>query len=287
MAEGTPTKQVPYQPDVRAKGWRFELDHERLLQSDTWALAAPEVRPWLLMLWMVAWQQTPCGSLPADDQLIAARIGMPLELFQQHRAVLMRKWWVADDGRLYHNVLVLRVAEMQAKRDKDAKRTANWRATRQKSDVSNDGVTRDTHVSSEDEARDYAVSSTPSTKHQAPEPTLGDKSPKPPARERAVLPDWLPIEAWAGFVEMRKRNKAPLTDQAIKLAIGELEKLRAQGQDPASMLNQSTMNAWKGIFPLKEANGARVRPSSVLHGPFRGGDYRGNLGENPDGTVNF
>lgn len=284
MADARP---APYHPDIRAKGWRFELDHERLRQSDTWALASPETRPWLLMLWMVAWEQTPCGSLPDDDRLIAARIGMPLQVFHEHRDVLLRKWWKADDGRLYHDVLILRVAEMQAKRAKDSTRMANYRATRAQSRVSSNDVTRDTPATNAIVTTESPASSIPSTKHQAPEPTLGDKSPKPPARSRAVLPDWLPIEAWAGFVEMRKRSKAPLTDQAIKLALGELEKLRAQGHDPASVLNQSTMNAWKGIFPLKEANGGRVRPASVLHGPFRGGDYRGHLGENPDGTVNF
>lgn len=38
------TKSAPYPCDTRAKGWRFELDHERIRQSDTWALAPPEIR---------------------------------------------------------------------------------------------------------------------------------------------------------------------------------------------------------------------------------------------------
>lgn len=80
--------QAPYPGDTRAKGWRFDLDHERIRQSDTWALATAELRPWLLMLWMVAWEQTPCGSLPDSDELIAARIGMSSKAFDKHRAVL-------------------------------------------------------------------------------------------------------------------------------------------------------------------------------------------------------
>lgn len=113
---------APYPPDIRAKGWRFELDHERVRQSDTWALAPREIRPWLLMLWMVAWEQTPCGSLPADDRLIAARLDMPMELFEPHRDVLLRGWWAAEDGRLYHDTLVERVREMMSVRGVDRAR---------------------------------------------------------------------------------------------------------------------------------------------------------------------
>lgn len=156
---------VPYPPDTRAKGWRFEIDHERIRQSDTWALASPDVRPWLLMLWMVAWEQTPCGSLPADDTLIAARIGMSAKAFAKHRDILMRGWVQAEDGRLYHPVLTLRVNEMLAKRAKDATRAANARAKRN----DKEGQPRESRDSHADVTRDAPVSSTPSTKHQAPD----------------------------------------------------------------------------------------------------------------------
>ena len=122
------TIPAPYPTDTRAKGWRFELDMERARQSDTWAIASPEARPWLLMLWATAWEQTPCGSLPNDDELIAARIGMPAKLFAKHRAILLRKWWLADDGRLYHGVLVQRVTEMMKTRRSEADRKAAARA---------------------------------------------------------------------------------------------------------------------------------------------------------------
>ncbi|MGB3818114.1 hypothetical protein [Achromobacter pulmonis] len=103
------------------------MDHERIRQSDTWALAAPEIRPWLLMLWMTAWEQTPCGSLPHDDELIAARIGMPLQQFQASKPRLMRGWWLADDGRLYHDTLAERVLEMIERRDGERNRKAEYR----------------------------------------------------------------------------------------------------------------------------------------------------------------
>jgi hypothetical protein len=123
-------RPAPYPPETRSKGWRFELDLEQIDQSDTWALTPAEIRPWLLMLWAVSWRQTPCGSLPDNDELIAVRLGMDIDLFAKHRAKLMRGWWKADDGRLYHDTLIKRVAEMVALRDKEKNRKAKYRADR-------------------------------------------------------------------------------------------------------------------------------------------------------------
>ena len=63
-----------------------------------------------------------------------------------------------------------------------------------------------------------------------------------------ALPDWVPIDAWQGFEEMRKKIRKPLTDRARKLILAELKKL---GDDPVALLNQSVQNSWSGIFPLK------------------------------------
>lgn len=173
------TNPAPYPPDTKPKGWRFELDYERIEQSDTWALAPAELRPWLLMLWFTAWKQTPGGSLPNDDALIAARIGMPMPMFTEHRTVLMRGWWQGDDGRLYHDTLTERVLDMLAKKEKDRLRQAEYR--NRKRAVSK-GVAPSSHVTNEGHTRDsdgvhwsHAGVTSPSTKHlnQAPESAYG------------------------------------------------------------------------------------------------------------------
>ena len=156
-------REVPYPADTRAKGWRFELDHERIRQSDTWALAAPDVRPWLLMMWMVAWEQTPCGSLPNDDALIAARIGMQAKAFAKNRATLLRGWWPADDGRMYHDTIAERVFVMLDKRATDAQRAATRRARVADATVNHAIVTRDAGVTTHGARPEF------DTKHQAPE----------------------------------------------------------------------------------------------------------------------
>jgi hypothetical protein len=199
---------VPYPADTRAKGWRFELDHERIRQSDTWALATPELRPWLLMLWMVAWEQTPCGSLPNDGALIAARIGMRVKAFAQCRDVLLRGWYEADDGRLYHETMTERVRAMLAKRVKDAQRAADHRAKTGDSRKTNNGITRDSRVTNNGVMPQSDPSSTPSTKHQKPESSEpnGSGASAPPDTADTIFALGVPLLTAANVADRNARS---------------------------------------------------------------------------------
>lgn len=148
------TKPAPYPPDTRAKGWRFELAYEQIEQSDTWAVAAevPMAQHALLMCWLAAWTQVPCGSMPADENLFRLKCKLTPDAWASMRDVLGRGWWLADDGRLYHPTLTARVAEMMRKRRSDADRQATRRAKTPPEpppdiDESHADVTRDKPVS--------------------------------------------------------------------------------------------------------------------------------------------
>jgi hypothetical protein len=99
--------------------------------------------------------------------------------------------------------------------------------------------------------------------HPSPEP----RSPNTPKTHqlttkciRAELPDWIPVDAWNGWVEMRMLRKKPLTDRAYNQAISKLDKLRAKGQDITEVLDRSTMNSWTDLYEIKEQkNGAANR----------------------------
>ena len=142
--------EPPYPADTRSRGWKFELDLERIVDSDTWQVAPPDLRPWLLMLWAMSWRCTPTGALPGDDYLIAARIGMPLTMFQTYRETLLRGWIRHSDGKLYHETITERVVSMLAMRAGEKKRQADYRAKKQRDTPSvTDGhgeVTRDKRV---------------------------------------------------------------------------------------------------------------------------------------------
>lgn len=67
-----------------------------------------------------------------------------------------------------------------------------------------------------------------------------------------VPPDWLPIEEWGQFVEMRNRIKKPMTPYAAHLVVLELGKIKTgQGHDPADVLKQSIKGSWQDVYPLK------------------------------------
>lgn len=80
-----------------------------------------------------------------------------------------------------------------------------------------------------------------------------DKNNKP----AVVLPDWIPLTAWTDWVDMRKKaGKAP-TPRALELAITELQKLRANGNDPQAVLEQSTFKNYAGLFEVKGGSTAK------------------------------
>lgn len=59
--------------------------------------------------------------------------------------------------------------------------------------------------------------------------------------------------AFADYVDTRKKIKSPMTDKAIDLAISKLMKLSNGDNDTAiEILNNSIVNGWKGLYPLKE-----------------------------------
>ena len=59
-------------------------------------------------------------------------------------------------------------------------------------------------------------------------------------------------EAILSFIEYRKSVKKPMTDRAVELLISKLDGMTGDTQEQIDILNQSIVNGWQGIFPLKE-----------------------------------
>ena len=58
--------------------------------------------------------------------------------------------------------------------------------------------------------------------------------------------------AFSDYVDMRKQIKKPMTDRAITLAQNKLDDLSGGDSSIAiEILNQSVLNGWQGLFPLK------------------------------------
>lgn len=97
-------------------------------------------------------------------------------------------------------------------------------------------------------------------------PTPADAAPKPsmnrqlnrkePKDTRAdatgfVLPDWIPVDTWAAFMETRKTKKAKSTDYALSLIVKSLADFKAAGHNPVDILNASIKAGWSDVYPPK------------------------------------
>ena len=59
-------------------------------------------------------------------------------------------------------------------------------------------------------------------------------------------------DAILSFIEFRKKVKKPMTNRAVSLLIGKLNKLTPNTDEQIEILEQSIMNGWLSIYPLKE-----------------------------------
>ena len=77
---------------------------------------------------------------------------------------------------------------------------------------------------------------------------------KPKANGEIVeLPDWLPVDHWRTFLEMRSRIRKPATLRAQRMLIGRLHELRDAGQNPQALLAQAELKCWLTFYPPKES----------------------------------
>jgi hypothetical protein len=206
----------PYPADTRAKGWRFELEYERIDQSDTWSFAAevPMAQHSLLMMWLVAWKETPCGSLPNDEAAIRAKCRIPPPVWARVRDVLMRGWAPSADGRLYHATITARVLEMLESRSKNAKRVADWKAAQREQRIGNALPTRKQQGENDTGTGTGTLSSPPSVKKKA------RAAPPSPVDRPADVDETV----WRDWLALRKAKKSPVSPTVLDGAVAEAAK---------------------------------------------------------------
>jgi hypothetical protein len=105
-----------------------------------------------------------------------------------------------------------------------------------------------------------ASASVPDQPEAGPDIIAGDAQDQPAPRrkrrskiEEAVLdvPADIPREAWQGYEDMRRAIGKPLTNAGREAAWRKLRKLEAAGHPPDEVLDQSTMNNWVGVHPIR------------------------------------
>jgi hypothetical protein len=93
----------------------------------------------------------------------------------------------------------------------------------------------------------------PANDQQTTTNNKGNKGNKENNKDNTIeLPEWLDGTLWNDYLEMRKSIKKPATLKAQKIAINKLVEFKEQGSNPNAIVEQSIMNSWQGLFPLKE-----------------------------------
>lgn len=87
-----------------------------------------------------------------------------------------------------------------------------------------------------------------------PDSKPDNKTPLPPYDDYKPLDDEI-----RAFIENRRKIKSPMTDHAVQLMLKRLRGLSPNKKEQVEILEQSILNGWKGIFPLKDSQGEKWR----------------------------
>jgi uncharacterized protein YdaU (DUF1376 family) len=180
------------------------------------------------------------SALPMDLAEVARLIRM-----REHAdvvAAVVREFFAQGVDGWYHDRCSEEIERMQDKQEK-ARASAQASVNARRANAQRPLNGRSTNAQ-QDEQTDVELP-TPT-----PTPTPNKKT-KGAIAPEFVLPDWISAEAWAGYIDMRKRIKKPMTKRAMELAVGKLAELMRSGHDAKTVLDQSTMNSWQGLFEIK------------------------------------
>lgn len=203
----------------------FRVYHDII--DDPKVLSLPRAARWhIVELFAVTSRQTLRGSLPSLKELA---IHMRLSLRKTKEVIQL----MIDHGFIDES------------EDGSTLAIHGWDKRQFKSDDVNDRVKRFRNVS--ETAPRTCASETETEQKQK-------KTPRAPraggTSDVFDLPPEIPPKDWADWLAMRKAKRAPTTVGAMAKAVKDLQKLQADGQSVADVLQQSTLRGWTGLFPV-------------------------------------
>jgi hypothetical protein len=74
------------------------------------------------------------------------------------------------------------------------------------------------------------------------------------------LPDWLPAEVWADWIDHRKAIRKAMSPKAAQLSIRSLDRLRGIGHDPCAVIENAIEKGWQGLY---DPTGGRGPPKPI------------------------
>jgi uncharacterized protein YdaU (DUF1376 family) len=211
--------------------------------ADTRTLTTLEHGAYLLLL-MEAWRRPHC-DLPDDDAILAKLAGLSTAEWAKIKTTILAYWKLDGRRKTFTQKRLLKERDAARKRSKSQKDKAakRWNNT-EKGDAP--AIPRQSHGNASTATATAIEEDTEVSSPDAPaKHASGDGWP--------TIPDWVPVEPWNGFIEMRRRKRANPTPRAVELLLKELEKLKRSGCDPGEVLDQSTKSNWTDVYKLKDS----------------------------------
>lgn len=224
--------------------------------GDTRHLSTTQHGAYLLLL-MCMWRAD--GDLPNDDGQLARMAGLTVRGWLNIKDGVMALFTVAD-SRVTQKRLAAELLKCKSKTEKRmcaGKAGGEAKALKDKELALANAMRLPCHSSEPEPERRKKKKEPPADAGALvvfPASSASDAVPVLVALHTSepVLPDWVDREAWNGFCEMRKRKRLPMTDRAKSLILKKLEAFRAQGHDPAAILDASTASSWTDVYEPKE-----------------------------------
>lgn len=197
---------------------------------------------WYMKMLMRAWKNEPACKLENDDESLMLAAGCTDKtLWDQKKNLVLRNWKVVDRGKYLTN------GRLQEEFDKmcaiSDKRSTAAKAKQLQANA----------VQTPANAQQVTATQTHTQTHIET---------KPKATPAQALPDWIPVDTWKAFTEMRRKIRKPLTDHAAMLMFKKLENLQTRGHPVQAVLEQSIVNDWQDVFELR--NGNQTAPSTKM-----------------------
>ena len=101
--------------------------------------------------------------------------------------------------------------------------------------------------------------------------------PRAASVEATKIPDWIPLPTWNEYLTFRaSKDRKPLSTFAQSLAVKKLDELRSSGHDPSAVLEQTILNNWSGLFPIRAAHTNKLTPDELTETNLRNAGFASN-----------
>ena len=74
------------------------------------------------------------------------------------------------------------------------------------------------------------------------------------------IESWIPLEAWNGWIESRKKKKSPVIGRSLTIAVNKLKKWHEENYDLTVILDAATFGNWQGLYLPKDESGQIIKP---------------------------